>query len=72
MACAKSVELSKFSNPFVVDRIFRRYIDLMRNKEMTAVDAMTAAAKEINESIEENVAKFPELQAEYDKLTGSH
>jgi len=30
---------------------------------------MTKAAEEINEAIEEHVAKFPELQAEYNKLT---
>ncbi len=69
MACARSVELSKFVNPFVADRIYKRYVDLMRNKELTAAEAMTGAAEEINEAMLEHISKFPELQAEYAKLT---
>jgi len=52
MACARSVEISRFVNPFVADRIFRRYVDLMRNRELTPAEAMTGAAEEINETIQ--------------------
>ncbi len=69
MKWARSVELSKFVNPFVANRIFQRYLDLMRNKEMTAEEAMQACAAEINAEMPKFVAEFPELNAEYDKLT---
>jgi hypothetical protein len=69
MKYAHSVELSKFVNPFVASRIFQRYLDLMRNKEMTPDEAMKACAAEINAEMPKFVAKFPDLKAEWDKLT---
>lgn len=69
MACARSVELSKFVNPYVANRIYQRYLDLMRNRELEPAEAMTAAAKEINAAIKEHISKFPELQVEYGRLT---
>jgi len=69
MSCARSQEISKFVNPFVTDRIFQRHVDLMRNKELTAAEALTGAAEEINEAIQEHISKFPELRAEYESLT---
>lgn len=68
MKCARSVELSKFVNPFVADRVYRRYVDLMRNKELTPEEAMTGAAEEIDEEMQEHIAKLPVLKAEYERL----
>lgn len=70
MKYARSVELSKFVNPYVADRIFRRYLDLMRNRELEPPEAMTRAAEEINRAMEEFVAKRPELQGEFARLRG--
>jgi len=67
MKCARSIEVSPFVNPFVADRIYRRYIDLMRNQSMTPVEAMQGAAREINAAIADYVRKTPGLQAQYDK-----
>jgi multiple sugar transport system substrate-binding protein len=62
-------EISKFVNPFVADRIFRRYVDLMRNRQMEPAEAMTACAAEINKAMQEYLAERPALKAEYDRLT---
>ena len=69
MEFARSVELSKFVNPFVADRIFRRYVDLMRNRELTPEEAMSGATEEINQAMADYVAKRPALNAEYTRLT---
>jgi len=53
----------------VADRIFKRYLDLMRNRELTPQEAMTKAAAEINKAMQDRVAKFPALKAEYERLT---
>ena len=68
---ARIQEVSKFVNPFVASRIFTRYLDLMRNKELEPSVAMPQCAAEINEAIEEHINKIPELKAEYQKLTGN-
>lgn len=70
MDCARIREVSRFVNPFVADRIFTRYLDLMRNKELQPADAMSKCAAEINEAIAEHLAKMPDLKAEYEKITG--
>ena len=71
MKYARSDELSEFVNPYVADRIFRRYLDLMRNQQLTAAEAMTKAAAEINRAMQERIGKFPELKAEYDRLVSA-
>lgn len=63
-------QVSKFVNPFVADRIFQRYLDLMRNQELEPPVAMKDAAEEINKAIQEFISKRPELKAEWEKLTG--
>jgi multiple sugar transport system substrate-binding protein len=65
-------EVSPFVNPFVAQRIYQRYLDLMRNKELEAPEAMKLAAAEINKAIQDYVPKFPELQLQYYKLTHGH
>ena len=69
MKCAKSVELSKFVNPYVANRVFQRHVDLMRNEQETPEEAMKGAATEIEKEMQDFMSKRPELKLEYDRLT---
>ncbi len=70
MKYARSVELSKFINPYVAHRIFQRHLDLMRNRQETPEVAMKTAAAEIDREMLVFVSKRPALQREYERLTG--
>ena len=63
-------QISKFVNPFVADRIYQRYLDLMRNQSMTPQDAMPACAAEIDKAMQAYLVDRPQLKAEWEKLTG--
>lgn len=58
-------QVSPYANPFAVDRIINRHIDLMRNGLETPEVGCKAAAAEINRAIAENVAKYPDLRERY-------
>lgn len=48
---SRSAEISRFVNPFVVDRIIKRDLDLMRNQVETPEEGCRAAGAEINAAI---------------------
>lgn len=70
MQYARSVELSKFINPYVANRVFQRHVDLMRNRQEKVPEAMQGIAEEINKEMVAFMSKRPALAAEYEKLTG--
>jgi multiple sugar transport system substrate-binding protein len=70
MKYARSVELSKFVNPYVANRVYQRHLDLMRNRQESPEEGMKALAAEVNKEILIFVSKRPELRMEYEKITG--
>lgn len=68
MAHSEPREISEFINGTVADRIVAEQLDLVRNNQKTAAEAMKTAAQQINSQIEKNVRKFKAMKTRYDAL----
>jgi len=68
MALGAPQETCEFINGAVADRIINEQLDLMRNNQKTAEDAMKSAARRINVEIEKNLRKNRTLKVRYDSI----
>ncbi|MCE5199027.1 MAG: extracellular solute-binding protein [Armatimonadota bacterium] len=68
---AMTEEVSPFINAQTAGRIVEKQLDLVRNNQKPATQAMKAAAREVNAEIQKNLDRDPNLRAEYDRLMGT-
>jgi multiple sugar transport system substrate-binding protein len=62
-------EVSPFVNGNVAGRLFGKQLDLVKNGQKTAAEAMKAAAREINKEILKSLERDPSLRERYRRLT---
>lgn len=61
-------EVSPFINGNVASRIIEKQIDLVKNGQKPAAEALRTAAREVNEAIQKAVERNPELRERYGRL----
>jgi len=59
---------SPFVDDYTVYRIIELQLDLVKNGRKTVAESMIAAARQIREKMQENLAEDPVLRARYEKL----
>ena len=62
-------EVSPFVNGNVAGRIINKQLDLVKNGQKSAADAMKTAARQINEEIQKTLERDPALRERYNSLT---
>ena len=70
MAFGVPDEVSPFVNGNVVGRIINKQLDLVKNDQKPAADAMRTAARQINEEIAKTLERDPTLRKRYAELIG--
>jgi len=67
MALGVPDEVSPFVNGNVAGRIMNKQLDLVKNDQKSAADAMKTAARKINEEIQKTLERDPSLRERYEK-----
>ena len=68
---ARNVEVSPFLDPAEFDRIFLRHAELIKFGRRDPDQGMRDLARSVNEAIQDNLKRRPELMRRYRELTGS-
>ncbi len=68
MALGEPQEMCDFINGAVAELIINEQLDLLKNNQKSAEEAMKAAARQINAVIEKNLKKSKALKTRYDKV----
>jgi len=67
---ARSLDTSPFIDANQVMRWLDERIGLVENEKAEAAAAMRSLAKEVNETIRQNIQRRPDLQKKYERVTG--
>ncbi len=61
-------QINPFINGQVASRILNKQLDLVKNDQKSAADALKTAARQINEEIQKTLERDPSLRARYERL----
>ena len=67
---ARPGDWSPFVNGQTVNRVLTNKLDLVKNDQQSAADALREGAREVNREIAKTLERDPSLRVEYYRLTG--